>query len=129
MTNLSPDQIPSLTDAELNQACAERVMGWEPMRTDGNFWDSKRHFTIRLDRGDFSPATSLFDAACCTEAMLAKGWRFTAHAGFDENDAPIYCYRLSHYKLGIVSTSKWQPLEPRARAEACLRAAMREEEK
>lgn len=130
-TELSPDQISLLTDAELNRACAEHVMRWEYVHNPG-----------AVNVCNWSPATSLADAAKCTEVMIEAGWtieitlykkigcsctiwRFSERSleGLDTETAEMFDTREKQQDRYHVRAAT----EPRARAEACLRAAMREE--
>lgn len=128
--NLSPDQISLLADAELNKACAERVMGWrliDMISVDPYYVDNATGRVCKRRAANWSPATSLADAARCTEAMLAKGFAVmitspgTTYRGDLTTQWNVVLYR----KEDGARVEVFAAMEPRARAEACLRAAIK----
>lgn len=135
MNKLTPEQISLLTDAELNAACAERVMGLEGFPHD---WDcpsgdagyqycknceaSTSNYELNGSPCCIVPppyATSLADAAKCTEKMLAKGLCLEMHSCAGKE---WICELFAPEDGKALAISKCAT-EPRARAEASLLAA------
>jgi len=132
---LTPAAVAALSDEELAKECAERVMGWEYI-AQGCGWYARKGDGYAYQCAVFSPATSLADAAMCTEAMLAKGW-FMELEGYKSfsTGKPYYVCRLwmdgddpvPSSKEATVKVCAYAATEPRARAEAALLACAKEE--
>lgn len=144
---MTAEQIAAMSDAELNKACAEHVMGWTLQVIEhstafgqiaiGFYYNETGSFIC--NETSFSPATSLADAARCTEAMLAKGWvlqlvsynggylctlwRTTSRPvlGLDTETGETYHTNENQIDRCTAKAAT----EPRARAEAALLAAMK----
>jgi hypothetical protein len=116
---MTPETVAALTDAELNKACAEKIMEWEYI-AQGCGWYTRKGDGYAYQCAVFSPATSLADAAMCTEAMLAKGVHFTIKLLPGMAEVTVWWDGYPRFMIQHVS-------EPRARAEAALLACAKEE--
>jgi hypothetical protein len=138
---VEPAAVAALSDEELNKACAERVMEWEYI-AQGCGWYARKGDGYAYQCAAFSPATSLADAAMCTEAMIEAGWtieitlykkigcsctiwRFSERSlkGLDLETAEMFDTREKQQDRYAVRAAT----EPLARAEAALLACGKEE--
>jgi hypothetical protein len=120
MTNLTPAAVAALSDEELNKACAEKVMEWEYI-AQGCGWYARKGDGYAYQCAVFSPATSIGDAAQCTERVLAKGVHFTIKLLPGMAEVTVWHDGYPRFMIQHVT-------EPRARAEASLLAALKENE-
>jgi hypothetical protein len=125
---LTPAAVAALSDEELNKACAERVMGWEYI-AQGCGWYARKGDGYAYQCAAFSPATSLADAAMCTEAMLAKGFGLllTSPGATYRGDITSAWNVVLYRRQDVARVEVFAVSEPRARAEAALLACGKEE--
>jgi hypothetical protein len=125
---MTPAEVAGLTDAELNKACAENVMGWH-LEKDGTSDRGYSYFdkdgVMQDDLAYWKPATSIENAAACTDKKRSDGWHFVINLYRDR--CVIMGYRSMHKSVKdfIVEHERRE----RAEAEASLIAKLKEKSK
>ena len=118
---MTPEQIAALTDTELNQACAERVMGWRI--GEAGYKHADGDWTWKYD---WAPATFLSDAGMCLNAVVARG-KFRFAVELYPDGVLVYLIQ-THLRYGFWATAHVveNRRRPRAEAEGSLIAVTRE---
>jgi hypothetical protein len=126
---MTPEEVRAFTDAQLSFELALRVMSWEYVEHPGGvkFWQWPAGSRLEDAAGvrnicNWSPPTSLLDAALCTDKMRAIGWHFVINLYADK--CVILAYR-NMYK-SVEDFSVEHERRDRAEAEASLLAVLKE---
>lgn len=89
---MTPEEVSKLTDPEINRLCGEHVMKWALYsRMYGDYWYSERDHETKAEAEDWSPSTSIADAARCMDVVINKRWCFVMHVG--DKDLVIRGYK------------------------------------